>query len=120
MHHRTTLLLLALAACSVGTVRVRQLESPTADRTTTVTTPVRAHLIDGTTVHYPGGVTLANGVVTGNGRRVGLKLESGWVYADGLTHFEVNERDELLMAGYDPEGQLTVALQVSRSPFREA
>lgn len=75
MHYRTTLLLLALAACSVGTVRVRQLESPTADRTTTVTTPVRAHLIDGTTVHYPGGVTLANGVVTGNGRRVGLRLE---------------------------------------------
>ncbi len=66
-------------------------------------------------VHY------ARGSIHGGGPyRVGLKLESGWVYADGLTHFEVNERDELLIAGYDPEGQLTVALQVSRTPFREA
>lgn len=55
MRHRTTVLLLTLAACSVGTVRVRQLESPATDRTTTVSTPVRAYLTDGTTVHYPGG-----------------------------------------------------------------
>jgi hypothetical protein len=32
----------------------------------------------------------------------------------------VSERDELLLAGLDPEGQLTVALQVSETPFREA
>lgn len=66
-------------------------------------------------------VNYGRGVVKGEGPyRVGLKLEGGWVYADGLTHFEVNERDELLMAGYDADGQLTVALQVSRTPFREA
>jgi hypothetical protein len=66
-------------------------------------------------------VNYARGVVKGEGPyRVGLKLQGGWVYADGLTHFEVNDRDELLLAGYDPEGQLTVALQVSRTPFREA
>ncbi len=66
-------------------------------------------------------VNYARGSIKGTGPyRVGLKLEGGWVYADGLTHFEVNERDELLMAGYDAEGQLTVALQVSRTPFREA
>jgi hypothetical protein len=66
-------------------------------------------------------VNYSRGAIKGEGPyRVGLKLEGGWVYADGLTHFEVNERDELLMAGYDADGQLTVALQVSRTPFREA
>lgn len=66
-------------------------------------------------------VSYGRGNIKGTGPyRVGLKLDDGWVYADGLTHFEVNERDELLMAGYDGDGQLTVALQVSRTPFREA
>ncbi len=62
----------------------------------------------------------ARGTVTGNGPfRVGLKLDDGWVYADGLTDYEVNERDELLLAGIDHEGQLTMALQLSATPFRE-
>ena len=66
-------------------------------------------------------ITYDRGKVTGTGPfRVGLKLGSGWVYADGLTHFEVNERQELLLAGIDGEGQLTVALQLSSAPFREA
>lgn len=66
-------------------------------------------------------VNYMRGSIKGAGPyRVGLKLANGWVYADGLTHYEVNERDELLMAGYDAKGQLTVALQVSRTPFREA
>ncbi len=61
------------------------------------------------------------GKVTGAGPyRVGLKLGEGWVYADGLTDFEVNERGELLLAGLDDDGQLTVALQLSATPFREA
>jgi len=60
------------------------------------------------------------GVITGEGPfRVGLKLASGWVYGDGLTHWTVNEREELLMAGLDVDGNLTVALQVSVNPFRE-
>lgn len=60
------------------------------------------------------------GLVTGEGPyRVGLKLASGWVYAQGLTDFEINERDELLLAGHDPEGNLRVALQLSQRPFRE-
>jgi hypothetical protein len=66
-------------------------------------------------------VTYARGVVTGPGPyRVGLKLPDGWVYADGLTDFVVSERDELLLAGHDPDGHLTVALQLSTQPFREA
>jgi hypothetical protein len=60
------------------------------------------------------------GLITGTGPyRVGLKLPHGWVYAEGLTDFEVNGRDELLLAGHDAEGNLTVALQLSTSPFRE-
>ena len=66
-------------------------------------------------------VNYARGKVTGNGPfRVGLKLDNGWVYADGLTHFVVNDRQELLLAGLDSDGQLTIALQLSTTPFREA
>lgn len=66
-------------------------------------------------------INYQRGVVTGTGPfRVGLKLGNGWVYGDGLTDFEVNERDELLLAGHDGEGQLTIALQLSVTPFREA
>ncbi len=65
-------------------------------------------------------VTYSRGTVKGTGPyRVGLKLDDGWVYADGLTDYEVNGRGELLLAGLDMEGQLTVALQLSATPFRE-
>lgn len=65
-------------------------------------------------------ISYSRGTVTGTGPyRVGLKLDDGWVYADGLTDYEVNERNELLLAGLDDEGQLTVALQLSATPFRE-
>lgn len=49
--------------------------------------------------------------------RVGLRLPDGWVVAEGLTHWEVDDRGRLLMAGHDDEGRLTVALEVSRDPF---
>lgn len=66
-------------------------------------------------------INYTRGMVTGTGPyRVGLKLGDGWVYGDGLTDFEVNERDELLLAGHDGDGQLTIALQLSKTPFREA
>lgn len=66
-------------------------------------------------------INYVRGVVTGTGPyRVGLKLENGWVYGDGLTDYEVNERAELLLAGHDGDGQLTIALQLSETPFREA
>lgn len=48
--------------------------------------------------------------------RVGLKMEFGWVYAEGLTDFE--ELDgALLLAGHDSEGRVMVALQISERPF---
>jgi len=49
--------------------------------------------------------------------RVGLKLPNGWVYAQGITHYELDEHGRLLMAGLDFEGKLAVALQISDTPF---
>ncbi|PWI21053.1 DUF1806 domain-containing protein [Kurthia zopfii] len=50
--------------------------------------------------------------------RVGLKLANGgWVYAQGITHFEVDQEGRLLMAGLDYEGKLAVALEISEKPF---
>jgi hypothetical protein len=49
--------------------------------------------------------------------RIGLKLELGWIYGEGLTHFEVTESGQLLMAGYNHEGKLSIALQLSHVPF---
>lgn len=49
--------------------------------------------------------------------RVGLKTSTGWVYTEGLTHYEESEPDRLIMAGHNSEGKLVVALQLSREPF---
>ncbi len=59
-----------------------------------------------------------HGKITGKGPyRCGLKLEIGWVYADGLTHFEVDEHGRLLLAGHGFDGKLAVALELSKTPF---
>lgn len=47
--------------------------------------------------------------------RVGLRLENGWVYAEGLTHWQP-EDGGVQLAGHDEEGRLTVVLQLSREP----
>ena len=50
--------------------------------------------------------------------RVGLKLkDGGWVYVQGLTHYEINEHGELLLAGFNYEGQFAAALEISTQPF---
>lgn len=56
--------------------------------------------------------------VSGQGPyRVGLRLEHGWIYAEGLTHWEIDRENRLLIAGHDEEGRLTVTLEISRQPF---
>jgi len=57
--------------------------------------------------------------IVGEGKayRVGLKLNKGWIYAEGLTDWEIYEKDKLLLAGHDAEGRLMVALQISEEPF---
>ncbi|MRH41999.1 DUF1806 family protein [Aquibacillus halophilus] len=62
--------------------------------------------------------THAKIVGIGNAYRVGLKLEIGWVYAEGLSKWELDEKGQLLMAGHDREGRLMVALQISETPFK--
>ncbi len=65
-------------------------------------------------------LTCERGQIRGSGPyRVGLKSGPGWVYAEGLTDWQVTGRDELLLAGHDADGNLTVALQISVTPFRE-
>lgn len=54
----------------------------------------------------------------GNSYRVGLKMEIGWIYAEGLTDWTIHGDNQLLMAGHDREGRLMVSLQVSETPFR--
>lgn len=50
--------------------------------------------------------------------RVGLKLANGgWIYAQGITHYELDDQGRLLMAGLDYDGKLAVALEVSKTPF---
>ncbi|AET69927.1 Protein of unknown function (DUF1806) [Desulfosporosinus orientis DSM 765] len=65
-----------------------------------------------------GRICFERGVISGDGPyRVGLKMEIGWVYAEGLTDFEINQDDRLLLAGHDQDGRLAVALELSLSPF---
>lgn len=56
-------------------------------------------------------------VVGDTPHRVGLKMAHGWVYAQGITHFELDERGRLLMAGLDYTGKLAIALEISETPF---
>ena len=63
-------------------------------------------------------IRFERGKITGSGPyRVGLKTGIGWVYAEGLTHFEMDEENRLLLAGHDFNGKLAVALEISQTPF---
>ncbi|MGO4889212.1 YojF family protein [Anaerobacillus sp. MEB173] len=66
-----------------------------------------------------GKINYEHGKITGdNPFRVGLKLENGWVYAEGLTDWEEDHHDDrLILAGHDPDGKLAVAFQISKQPF---
>jgi len=58
------------------------------------------------------------GKIVGDGPfRVGLKLDFGWVYGEGITHYEVDELGRLLMAGHDSSGKLAIAFEISETPF---
>ncbi|QHT59425.1 YojF family protein [Paenibacillus lycopersici] len=63
-------------------------------------------------------VRYSHGSISGGGPyRVGLKMAHGWVYSEGLTHYEERETERLILAGHDGQGKLVVALQLSREPF---
>lgn len=60
-------------------------------------------------------------VVQADGRsfRIGLKLDFGWIYVEGLTDCEIYKETKFLLAGLDEVGRLMVALQISETPFGE-
>ncbi|MCA0757662.1 YojF family protein [Paenibacillus sp. N4] len=63
-------------------------------------------------------IRYSHGSIAGSGQyRVGLKMVQGWIYSEGLTHWEENETERLLLAGHDSQGKLIVSLQLSRVPF---
>jgi hypothetical protein len=65
-----------------------------------------------------GKIRYTTGKIMGDGPyRIGLKIDLGWIYAEGLTHWEIDSEGRLLMAGHDQEGRLALALQLSSSPF---
>lgn len=63
-------------------------------------------------------LTYTNAVIKGDvSYRVGIKTEIGWVYAEGLTDFEMYKGNQLLLAGHDVDGRVMVTLQISETPF---
>ncbi|HZG86355.1 YojF family protein [Paenibacillus sp.] len=63
-------------------------------------------------------IRYAHGSISGHGPyRVGLKTASGWVYSEGLTHYDETDPERLILAGHDGQGKLVVALQLSLQPF---
>lgn len=69
------LLTLLLTACVVHRLEVTSVDVTAADPIV-VSTPVKAHLEDGSTVVFPDGVSVADGVVTGSGTLYDLTLDS--------------------------------------------
>lgn len=64
-------------------------------------------------------ITFTEAVIKGDvGYRVGLKTELGWLYAEGLTDWELYNQNQLLLAGHDADGRIMVALQISETPFQ--
>ncbi|WP_308633881.1 YojF family protein [Paenibacillus silvisoli] len=63
-------------------------------------------------------IRYSHGSISGDGPyRIGLKTGQGWVYSEGLTHYEETDSERLILAGHDTAGKLIVALQLSREPF---
>jgi len=65
-----------------------------------------------------GVIRFTRGGIRGTGPyRAGLELPNGFLYAEGLTDWEVDALGRLLIAGHDKEGRLTIALELSHTPF---
>jgi len=63
-------------------------------------------------------IRYSQGSIAGSGPyRAGLKMDRGWVYSEGLTHWDGSDPDRLIMAGHDAQGKLVVALQLGKTPF---
>lgn len=67
-------------------------------------------------VHYSEGKIVKGEV---NSYRIGLKLEFGWIFVEGLTDWEIYNENQLLLSGLDDAGRLMAGLQLSLEPFGE-
>jgi hypothetical protein len=74
-------LTLLLTACVVHRLEVAPLEV-SSEEPIAVETPVKAHLKDGSTVVFADGVTVANGMVSGDGRVYDLTLENSHLVSE--------------------------------------
>ncbi len=66
-------------------------------------------------------IRITDTAVAGEGPyRIGIRFEGqGWIRAEALTHFEVDEQGRLLLAGHDEQGRMHVALELGKEPFPE-
>jgi hypothetical protein len=66
-------------------------------------------------------VHMTEAYITGDGPyRAALRFDGhGWLRIEGLTHYEVDDRGNLLLAGYDDRGRMDVALTLGKEPFPE-
>ncbi|MBU9724282.1 MULTISPECIES: YojF family protein [Bacillaceae] len=63
-------------------------------------------------------LTYINGGIKGDGPyRIGLETEYGYLYAEGLTDWTIDEENRVLFAGHNHEGKLAIAFQLSETPF---
>jgi len=63
-------------------------------------------------------ITFEHGMITESSPyRIGLKIGDGWVYAEGMTHWDESDDKRLILSGNTKEGKLIAALQLSKEPF---
>lgn len=63
-------------------------------------------------------IKYSHGMITDSSPyRIGLKLDGGWVYAEGMTHWDETDKERLILSGNDKDGRLISAFQISEKPF---
>ena len=83
-----------------------------AERTEGSRTMAVCAYIRNTVVHLTGA-----SIAGGGPYRAGLQMDQGWIYAEGLTDWEIDAQGRLLLAGHDQDHRLAVALELSLTPF---
>ncbi|MFC5530663.1 DUF1806 family protein [Cohnella yongneupensis] len=66
-------------------------------------------------------IQITDTAVAGEGPyRVAIRFEGhGWLRMEGLTHYEIDAQGRLLLAGFDEQGRMHVALELGKEPFPE-
>ena len=101
-----------VTACAVRNLEITPINIETTEPIT-VSSPVKAHLTDGSTVVFEDGVTVAQGQVTGDGRKYNLALDTSVPVS--LIALEEVAAMESYQTPVQP-GE-TAALSVSGAPF---